>query len=263
MKLSQAIDAMKICYEANQPFHLWGPPGIGKSEGCEQAAQQLKIQLIDERMLQRDAVDVRGLPRITEDGKTIWTRPDFLPEKGKGFLFLDELNAAPQLVQAACYQLINERRIGQHELPKGWLPCAAGNRESDRAVVNRMPSALANRFVHITVEVDLDDWVAWAMKHEIRPELIAFLRWRPELLFNFDPKKNEKAFATPRSNAKLSKLIDVCNGDISYELAAGVTGDGHATEFLGFLRIFKSASISTPPGLATYSDLTSLSTGTF
>jgi len=121
-------------------------------------------------------------------------------------------------------------------------------------VVNRMPSALANRFVHITVEVDLDDWVAWAMKHEIRPELIAFLRWRPELLFNFDPKKNEKAFATPRSNAKLSKLIDVCNGDISYELAAGVTGDGHATEFLGFLRIFKSLPdpdlVITKPDLA-------------
>ena len=171
---------------------------------------------------------------------TLWSRPDFLPSEGKGILFLDELNAAPPLVQASCYQLINERRIGKHVLPDGWLPIAAGNREGDKAVVSRMPSALANRFTHIEFDFDLEEWIAWAVKNDIRPELIAFLRWRPELLNNFDPKKNIKAFATPRTNEKLSRYMDAADGDLDYEIAAGVTGEGHATEFIGFLKIFRS-----------------------
>jgi hypothetical protein len=239
MKISKMIEQVKLCYKADQPFFLSGPPGVGKSDGVRQAAKELGLQFIDERMLQRDPVDVRGLPQI-KDGETVWTKPDFLPTKGKGLLFLDELNAAPQLVQASCYQLINERRIGQHKLPKGWLPCAAGNRETDRAVVNRMPSALANRFVHINIDVDLEDWIGWALNNNIRTELIAFLRWRPALLFNFDPKRNERAFATPRTNEKLSRMLDVAGGDLDFEMASGITGEAHATEFLGFLRIYKN-----------------------
>jgi hypothetical protein len=239
MKLSHAIEKMELCYKADQPFFLWGQPGIGKSEGTLQASENLKIDFIDERMIQRDPVDIRGLPQII-DGQCIWTRPDFLPTKGKGFLFLDELNAAPQLVQASCYQLINERRIGNHRLPKGWLPCAAGNRETDRSVANRMPSALANRFVHIDVDADLDDWITWGLNNGVRTEVLAFQRFRPALLNNFDPKKNEKAFATPRSITFLSKLMDANKGEIDFDFAKGVTGEGHAAEFVGFLNIYKS-----------------------
>ena len=83
--------------------------------------------------------------------------PDFLPTKSKGILFLDEMNSAPRAVQAAAYQLILNRKIGEYELPVGWAVVAAGNRAGDRAVVNDMPSALANRLVHIDFKVDVDD----------------------------------------------------------------------------------------------------------
>lgn len=250
MKASRVKEVIRIAYEAKKPVFLSGPPGVGKSDVVSQAAKEMGIDLIDERMLQRDVVDVRGFPHIV-DGVARFTRPDYMPTKGKGILFLDELNAAPPLVQAACYQLILDRRIGDHKLPKGWLPIAAGNRETDMAVVSRMPSPLANRFVHIDFDVDMDEWVAWALKNTIRTELIAFLRFRPALLMDFNvqvdtgdnrrPERDtRKAFATPRSNETLSRLMDACGGDIDYELVAGTTGEAHATEFMAFLEVYKT-----------------------
>ena len=239
MKPSRIVEALKVCIAAMQPTFLWGPPGVGKSDVVAQVAAMLKMQLTDVRAVLLDPVDLRGLPTV-EDGEAKWCPPAFLPKSGKGILFLDELNAAPPLVQAACYQLVLDRKIGEYELPKGWVVIAAGNRETDRAVTSRMPSPLANRFVHLDFDVDLDDWISWALNNGIRTEVLAFQRFRPELLYNFDPKRNEKAFATPRSVAFLSRLMDVNKGEIDFDLAKGVAGEGYAAEFVGFMNIYKS-----------------------
>ena len=238
MKPSKVKEALRLYMKADIPAFLSGSPGVGKSAVARQLADELKLDFIDERMSQRDAVDVRGLPEII-DGETVWTRPDFMPTKGKGVLFLDELNSAPSLVQAACYQLILERRIGKYKLPKGWYVMAAGNRETDRAVVARMSSALANRFAHIDFEHDLNDWVDYALTHDFSLELIAFLRFRPQLLFNFDPKTNDKAFATPRTWEMVSDVLKA-NGslDVPLDILSGIVGDGPAAELKGFLDIY-------------------------
>jgi hypothetical protein len=240
MKPSRIFESLKVCIAAQQPAFMWGPPGVGKSDLVAQVAQALGYKLIDIRAVLLDPVDLRGLPHI-EDGKAKWCPPAFLPRgKGKCILFLDELNAAPPLVQAACYQLVLDRKIGEYVLPKDAVVIAAGNRETDRAVTSRMPSPLANRFIHLDFDVDLDDWIVWGLNNGIRAEIIAFQRFRPELLCNFDPKRNEKAFSTPRSVAFLSRLMDANNGEIDFELVKGVTGEGYAAEFIGFLKIYKS-----------------------
>ena len=239
MKPSRIIEALKTCIAAKQPVFMWGPPGVGKSDVMRQVAAMLKLLIVDVRAVLLDPVDLRGLP-IVHDSEVQWCPPAFLPKSGKGVLFLDELNAAPPLVQAACYQLILDRKIGEYELPKGWVVIAAGNRETDRAVTSRMPSPLANRFVHLDFDVDLDDWIDWGLSHGVRTEVLAFQRFRPELIYNFDPKKNDKAFATPRSITFMSKLMDASNGDIDFDLAKGVVGEGYAAEFIGFLKIYKS-----------------------
>jgi hypothetical protein len=95
--------------------------------------------------------------------------------------------------------LILDRRLGAYEVPDGWAIFAAGNRQGDRGVTYTMPAPLANRFSHFEVDVNLDDWVAWAYAHEIDERLIGFLRFRPELLFEFDPAHNPVAFPSPRS----------------------------------------------------------------
>jgi MoxR-like ATPase len=240
MKPSDVKKALKCLIALARPVFIWGKPGVGKSNTVEQIAQEMVRRLKDIRTILLDAVDMRGIPTITGANKAHWCIPDFLPTEGEGILFLDELNAAPPSVQAACYQLILDRKLGEYELPPGWSIVAAGNRETDRAVTHRMPSPLANRFVHLNFEEDVNDWVDWALKHNIMTEVIAFIRFRNELLCQFDPQKNEKAFPTPRSWEFVSDILKKKpEPEIEFELLAGTVGEGAAAELKGYLDIYR------------------------
>jgi hypothetical protein len=239
MKPSRITETLKTLIEIRQPVFVWGAPGVGKSQVIAQVAWQEGLELVDVRAVLLDPVDLRGLPRIDDNNRACWCPPEFLPTGGKGILFLDELNAAPPLVQAACYQLVLDRQLGEYRLPDGWSIVAAGNRETDRAVTHRMPSALANRFVHLNFEVDDAEWLAWAQGAGIAVEVSAFIRFRPNLLHAFDPQKDDKAFPTPRSWEFVSRIMNRRTKVIpDLELVAGVVGEGAAAEFCGFLRIY-------------------------
>jgi len=244
MKPRELQSFLQIVIDTKEPLFIWGPPGIGKSAIVKQVAQKNGLELIDLRATLLDPVDLRGVPVPQQQRKlTIWLRPSFLPKDGAGILFLDELTSAPPAVQAACYQLVLDRRVGEHELPPNWVVVAAGNREGE-GVVFKMPPALANRFIHVELEPDLDDWVGWALNAGIEDEVIAFLRFRPELLFKFDPTRfNEKAFPTPRTWEKVSKILSsfkhtsTSNG-LLWEAVRGCVGEGPATEFCAYLKVF-------------------------
>ncbi len=184
------------------PVMLWGPPGVGKSDMTRQVAERHGIPLVDIRLSQMEPSDLRGIP--FRQGELVeWAVPAMLPDASRhgpeGILFLDEITSAPPSVSAAAYQLILDRRLGQYEVPPGWAIFAAGNRQGDRGVTYTMPAPLANRFSHFEVEVNLDDWVYWAYANGIDERVIAFLRFRPDLLFDFDPAHNPVAFPSPRS----------------------------------------------------------------
>jgi len=155
-------------------------------------------------------------------------------------LFLDELNAAPPLVLAACYQLILDRKLGEYELPEGWTVVAAGNLETNRAVTSRMPTPLANRFAHFVMMTDSDEWSRWAAAARLRPEVIAFLRFRPELLHKFDPSSGEKAFPTPRSWEFTNTALNANPpAGVDLQVYSAIVGQAAAVEFTGFLRVFQ------------------------
>ncbi len=184
------------------PVMLWGPPGVGKSQMVAQIAARHGVPVIDIRLSQMEPSDLRGIPFRVED-RVEWAPPAVLPDRRRhgprGILFLDEITSAPPAVSAAAYQLILDRRLGEYKVPEGWAIFAAGNRQGDRGVTYSMPAPLANRFSHFEVETNLDDWAAWAYRSGLDERVIAFLRFRPELLFDFDPAHNPVAFPSPRS----------------------------------------------------------------
>ena len=153
-------------------------------------------------------------------------------------MVLEELTSAPPLVQAALYQLTLDRCLGDYELPDGWYVVAAGNRMEDRAVVFRMSTALANRFSHVELEVDVDLWAKWAISHDIDPFVVGFIKWRPDLLFQFHPESSEKSFPTPRTWEFVSQIKSSGLRPTTRQLLIdGTVGHGAATEFDTFLTL--------------------------
>src|SRR5260221_11820815 len=117
---------------------IWGPPGVGKSAGVREAAKDLGVNFIDLRVAQMNPVDLRGLPDVKKTKQLAkWLTPDFFPQDGKGILFLDEMNLAPQSVMNAGYQLVLDRKLGDYVVPEGWIIVAAGNRAEDSATVTK------------------------------------------------------------------------------------------------------------------------------
>jgi hypothetical protein len=215
-----------------------GALDTGKSAITQQVVEKGGIGFTDVRLAQLDPTDLRGLPAIKGD-HAFWLSPTFLPrtnrDKEKGVLFLDELNVAAPLVQAVSYQLILDRKVGEYILPSGWSIVSAGNRMEDATVTFQMPAALKNRFLHFELEPNLEDWKIWAFKNNIDKRIIAFLNFRPELLFKLDKKKN--TFPTPRSWEFCSRATQ-SGLDINTAAISSV-GEGVATELSAFLKIYK------------------------
>lgn len=235
----------EINYAMNRkrPVFIWGPPGIGKSEIVDSITQERSGYMIDMRLALMEPTDLRGIPvPNTNTGLMEWLPPADLPtqELADQFecivLFLDEMNQAPQSVQAAAYQLILNRRLGNYRLPDNVLIVAAGNRESDRGVAYRMPSPLANRFVHLEMTTDFEDWQNWALTNDIDPEVVGYVTANKMDLMNFDPRTASRAFATPRSWTFVSQMLPQEGEQISdsrlHDLIAGTVGDGIATKFM-------------------------------
>jgi hypothetical protein len=229
--------------ERKVPIFLWGPPGIGKSSIIAQIAKEKGIACIDLRLSLLDPTDLRGIPFFDAVNQTaIWAPASFLPDGSikEGILFLDELNTAAPMVQASAYQLILDRKIGEYTLPDGWSIVAAGNRESDRGVVFRMAAPLANRFIHLDMEVSVDDWRIWAMNSNIDLSIISFISYRPDALFTFNTQSDTKAFATPRTWAYVNEiLLSNPQDDLLMSLISGAIGEELAASFLGFKAVIK------------------------
>lgn len=228
---------------------LWGPPGVGKSDGVLEIAELIRKQtgrktiVTDVRLLLFSPIDLRGVPVPDEKREcTKWLRPqifnlDASPDT-VNILFLDELTAAPQGVQAAAYQICLDRTVGEHRLPDNTIVIAAGNRTTDRSVAFRMPNALANRLLHVRVKVDFDSWVNWAVSHDVHPLVLGYLSFTKEKLLAEPGKAGDIAWPTPRSWMAVSRILTTMDvrekGPLSaavQQLICGCIGTGDAAEF--------------------------------
>ena len=230
---------------------LWGPPGVGKSQGVMQIAAELekktgkKCNVTDVRLLLFNPIDLRGIPTANED-KTlaVWLRPQIFnmdpSEEVINILFLDEISAAPQSVQAAAYQITLDRKVGEHIFPENCLVIAAGNRVTDKSVASKMPKALANRMLHIETQVNAKAWHDWAVSKGINEKVLGFLAFKPDYLIHFDTSTDDLAFPTPRAWEMVSNLLNNLDADIAdvLPLVSGIIGSGAAVEFKTWANIY-------------------------
>lgn len=230
---------------------LWGPPGVGKSQGIREIAGELevktskKVHITDIRLLLFNPVDLRGIPTYDKDRTfSIWLKPkifDMDPASDViNILLLDEITAAPQSVQAAAYQLTLDRKVGEHTLPDNCIIFLAGNRDTDRSVATRMPKALANRLLHLEIQADFESFKKWAIRHEINERVLGFLTFHPDYLMAFSAENNDVAFATPRTWEMVSNIITYVEPDVekAAPLVEGLISVGTAYEFLAYCKVY-------------------------
>ena len=253
-------------------LYLWGPTGVGKSAIQRQIVKNLAEKfpqknkdfkkdanvtgalevigtwgLVDIRVSTLDPTDMRGLPfPSATDGKglTSWLPPEDMPFQGqehrfpeKGLLFLDELNLGGPAIQAACYSLILDRRIGMHKLMPGWKIIAAGNLASEKAYTFELAHPLKNRFSHYKVRADLESFKTWGYRSGVDPRVIAFLNWNPNFLHQ-DVSESAYGFPTPRSWESVSDFLKQSSPEDLLTNIQATVGDGAAAMFGGFLETY-------------------------
>ena len=246
---NKAKNALRHAMKKKRPVFLWGPPGIGKSDIVAQVTNEFSNSLlIDIRLSLWDPTDIKGIPYFdSKNVKMVWGAPSELPDEEMAakydniVVFFDELNSAAPAVQAAAYQLVLNRRVGQYKLPDNVIIVAAGNRETDKGVTYRMPSPLANRFIHIELAVDFDDWFQWAVDNNQHKDVVGYISFAKKDLYDFDPKSASRSFATPRSWAFVSELLDdELDEGTTTDLVSGSVGEGLGVKFMAHRKVASS-----------------------
>jgi len=243
--LGQAKETIKKIVDItgfNQSINIEGPSGIGKSEIIAQLAEDFNAELIDIRLGNIDTIDLNGIgiPDI-KNKQAIWTRPEFFPPENcdkKYILFLDELNHASEQVFGAAYQLVLERRMGTHILPKNVLVIGAGNSIDDQGIAFDMPSPLVNRFLKINVKPNINDWIGYTESLGVDWRILGFLKCNPDYLHKFNGQSSEDNFPTPRNWIRLNAFKNhFTDEDLMEVILNGLFGFSLATQFKQYLKI--------------------------
>ena len=238
-------DTLAALITAGRTVCVEGPPGGGKTTIIREVAESLG-RLYIERHLPTMLVEDFGIPLISGSSDTLtYKLPDWFPAKGSrhdtpkgGVLCFDDRNQGGNDIQKVLANIQQARTLHGVPLADGWTVVSTGNRQADRAGANRVLGHLRNRETVLEMETHLDDSSAWMLAHGVRPEVVSFLRFRPNLLHHYDPQRDQNP--TPRSWVEgVSAVLGVVPAEAEYECFKGAVGEGAAAEFVGFLRIFR------------------------
>lgn len=246
MKASDLTSFLKFSVKNNFNTLVVGKPGIGKTDIVKQVALQENVRLIISHPVVSDPTDYKGLPFAGSDNiahfMPFGDLNELITAKEKTIFFLDDLGQAPPSVQAACMQLLWGGQINGHRVSEHVSFIAATNRKQDKAGVSGILEPVKSRFASIVeLEVNTDDWIRdYAIPNNMPVELMAFIRFRPELLEKFEPSKDMSNSPCPRTVANVGKMQNAgLDKKIEREAIRGAAGEAFAAEYTGFMQIFR------------------------
>jgi len=221
--------------------YIEGAPGGGKSALARDIALTVGIEPNNIHQFfvsLRDPVDLMGTPAPNND-VTRWRPPEELTvlSSGRHCLILEELPDATIPMQNAACGLIYDRKVNSLKLSDQVYIIATGNRAKDKSGANRMTSKLRGRVRSYEFTENIDDWSDWALRNNIRVDLIQFLRFRPDLLSAFDP---DRVCPTPRNWERVALIPEDLPQELFFGTVAGDVGEGGAAEFTAFIKTFRS-----------------------
>ena len=241
MTPSQLIADLPRLITLKRSLMIWGDPGIGKSTIIRQFTEAAGIGFIDLRLNLYDPTELKGYPiKYGPAGKERmrFAPSGRLPTSGQGIILCDELPSAPPATQNAAYPLVLDRRLDEYELPDGWAVIGAGNYAHNGGVHYPLAPALADRFIHLNLEISHDDWDAWAAANGVSGVTRAFIRFRPALLHDVKLRQNGQAFPTPRSWKIADEIYrEQWPTDRALEYISGKVSKGPAHEFVAFASV--------------------------
>ena len=246
MKPSRILDVLTTLIPAKEPVLLVGTPGVGKTATIERVATNLKYELLTTHPVVDDPTDYKGMPAVVKEKEG--ASAQFLPfgdlwrmirANKPMIVFMDDLGQAPPAVQAAIMQLVLARRINGHAVSDEVRFVAATNRRQDQAAVTGLITPLLDRFTTVLhYDFDLEDWIKWGLENDMPAPLLAFARFRTDLIANFEANRDMKKSPTPRSVAGVGRLLNL--GVDDRQVLAGAAGEGFATEFLAFYNTWQA-----------------------
>ena len=244
MRASLLKDTIKSLFPQRRTIAIEGSPGGGKTTLVHEVAQSLGVGFIEVHMPTMLVEDF-GVPNMASKSETFdYKLPDWFPAESRtdipdsGILLFDDRNQADADLQKGFANICQARKLHGVPLKKGWQAISTGNRQSDRAGGNRVLSHLRNRETVYEFETHLDDWRGWALDHGVKSEVVAFIGFRPNLLHDFDPKRDQNP--TPRAWVEgVSAVLGVVPQEAEYESFCGAVGEGAAAEFSGFIKIYR------------------------
>ena len=201
------------------PF-LKASPGVGKSSIVRQIAKDFSLKLIDHRLSTSPPWDLSGLPKFFTGANGIERaryapleifplEDDPIPEGYNGWiLFFDEFNSAKKDTQAASYKTILDKMTALHKLHEKCMIVAAGNLDTDRAIVTSLSTAMQSRLVTIEIVFNFEEWIAdIVLPQQWDPRVVAFLHAFPKTANDFRADHDENTFCCPRTWDFLQRLV--------------------------------------------------------
>ena len=203
-----------------------GAPGIGKSEIFFQAISEVSesfavLTPTEVRLYLMEPGEAKGIPWLVER-RTVWSRPDWLPEKENTALFFDDIHLVREYNQSPLYELLLCRRLHGHTVPESTRFVAAGNIGLASASASEIMAPIMDRFdLFVGYTPTLEDFVKYAISQGLDNRIITFLSsYGTDYLYTPDPGTSQK-FPSPRAWFSLDKAL---KAGFSIEVAPGVVG---------------------------------------